>query len=198
MRTAEIVPSRVSLAAGHSPNDVAMSLTEYAMQVVEFVKTHQAWAAPIVFALSFGESFAFLSLLLPATVILFGVGGLMGAGDVPFAPVCFAAAIGSILGYGISYYIGLHFKEALHGMWPFTRHPELIPRGKAFFDRWGAIGVALGHFFGPVRAVIPVVAGMYELNQAQFWIANILSSSVWAVGILAPGAFGIKWLRFMG
>lgn len=175
-----------------------MSITEYALQVVEFVRTHQSWAAPIVFALAFGESFALLSLLLPATVILFGVGGLMGAGDIPFVPICVAAAIGSILGYGISYYIGLHFKDAIHGIWPFTRHPELIPRGKAFFDKWGALGVGLGHFSGPVRAVIPVVAGMYELNQLHFWIANIVSSCIWAFGILAPGALGLKWLGFMG
>ena len=174
-----------------------MSINEYALQVVEFVKTHESWAAPVVFALAFGESFAFLSLILPATVILFGVGGLMGAGNIAFVPVCVAAAIGSILGYGISYYIGLYFKDQIHNLWPFTRHPEMIPRGKAFFDKWGAIGVGLGHFFGPVRAVIPVVAGMYELNAVQFWAANIVSSCIWAFGILAPGALGLKWLGFM-
>ena len=175
-----------------------MTINEYALQVVEFVKTHQGWAAPIVFALAFGESFAFLSLLLPATVILFGVGGLMAAGNIPFIPVCVAAAVGSILGYGLSYYIGLYFKDSIHKVWPFTRHPEMIPRGKAFFDKWGAIGVGLGHFFGPVRAVVPVVAGMYELNAVQFWTANIVSSCIWAFGILAPGALGLKWLGFMG
>lgn len=175
-----------------------MTLNEFTTLTVQFIETHQAWAAPIVGALAFGESFAFLSLLLPATVILFAVGGLMAAGNVPFVPVFIAAAVGSILGYGISYYIGYHFKDRIHGMWPFTRHPEMIPKGKAFFDRWGAIGVGLGHFFGPVRAIIPVVAGMYELNRTQFWIANILSSTVWAFGILAPGALGLKWLGFMG
>jgi membrane protein DedA with SNARE-associated domain len=175
-----------------------MDFSHYTDLIVEFVKTHQIWAAPIVFALAFGESFAFLSLVLPATVILFGVGGLMGAGNIPFVPVCVAAATGSILGYGISYYLGRYFKDDIQKLWPFSRHPEMIERGRTFFDKWGAIGVALGHFFGPVRAVIPVVAGMYELNQVQFWTANILSSCVWAFGILAPGALGLKWLGFMG
>ena len=175
-----------------------MDFTHYVNLIVEFVKAHQTWAAPIVFALAFGESLAFLSLLLPASVILLGVGGLMGASSIPFIPVFLAGAAGSILGYGISYYIGSHFKDEIQSIWPFSRYPEMIPKGKAFFDKWGAIGVFLGHFFGPLRAVVPVVAGMYQLNLVHFWIANIVSSTIWAFGILAPGALGLKWLGFLG
>ncbi len=175
-----------------------MTLADLAATTVDFIRTHQTWAAPIVFALAFGESLAFLSLLLPASIILFGIGGALGASGVPFLPVVVAGAVGSILGYGISYWVGFHFKDTIHGMWPFTRHPDMIPRGKVFFDKWGAVGVFLGHFFGPVRGVIPVVAGMYELKAWQFWTANILSSCLWAVGVLAPGTLGIKWLGLGG
>jgi membrane protein DedA with SNARE-associated domain len=175
-----------------------MDFQHYVALIVEFVKTHQTWAAPIVFALAFGESLAFLSLLLPASVILLGIGGLMGASNIPFIPVCIAAAVGSIVGYGISYYIGLHFKDDIQKLWPFSRYPEMIPRGRSFFEKWGALGVFMGHFFGPVRAVIPVVAGMYELKPLHFWAANIASSCLWAFGILAPGALGLRWFGFLG
>ena len=175
-----------------------MSISEYAALVVEFVRMHEAFAAPIVFALAFGESLAFLSLLLPATVILLGIGGLLGASGIPLVPVFVAGAVGSILGYGISYYVGLYFKDSIHKIWPFTTHPDMIPRSKVLFDKWGALGVFMGHFFGPVRAVIPVVAGMYQLNLMKFWMANITSSCLWAFGILAPGALGLKWFGFIG
>jgi hypothetical protein len=36
-----------------------MSFEAYGQQIVDFVRTHEAWAAPIVFALAFGESLAF-------------------------------------------------------------------------------------------------------------------------------------------
>jgi membrane protein DedA with SNARE-associated domain len=175
-----------------------MDFTHYVNLVVEFVKAHQGWAAPIVFLLAFGESLAFLSLLLPASVILLGIGALMGASNIPFIPVCIAAAVGSIIGYGVSYYLGLYYKDDIPKLWPFSKYPDMIPRGRTFFEKWGAIGVFLGHFFGPLRAVIPVVAGMYELKQTQFWAANVASSCIWAFGILAPGALGLKWLGFMG
>ena len=34
---------------------------EYVQPIVEFVKVHQVWAAPVVFALCFVESLAFVS-----------------------------------------------------------------------------------------------------------------------------------------
>ena len=49
--------------------------------MVDFVREHQAWAAPIVFALAFGESLAFISLLVPAWGALVLIGALIGAGE---------------------------------------------------------------------------------------------------------------------
>ena len=42
----------------------------YSQNIIDFVQMHEAWAAPIVFALAFGESLAFLSLLIPAWAAL--------------------------------------------------------------------------------------------------------------------------------
>ncbi len=171
-----------------------MNLEQVTLTIVEFVRTHEAWAAPIVFLLAFGESLALLSLLLPATVILLAIGGLIGASGIAFFPVWFAAVAGSILGYAISYWIGLHYKDRIKNIWPFSKYPDMLPRGQAYFDKYGAFGVFLGHFFGPVRAVIPVVAGMYALPQVQFQIANVLSSILWSTGVLAPGFLGLKYM----
>ena len=44
--------------------------------IVEFVRVHQAWAAPIMFLLAFGESLAFISLVLPAWGALVALGAL--------------------------------------------------------------------------------------------------------------------------
>ena len=75
-----------------------MTLPEIAQSLLAFVKANQMWAAPIVFLLAFGESLAFVSLLLPSSVILFGIGGLLGASGIPFWPVWVAGGIGGTLG----------------------------------------------------------------------------------------------------
>lgn len=57
------------------------------------------------------------------------------------------------------------------------------------------VGVFFGRFLGPLRASVPLVAGICEMPASTFQIANIASAIVWATGILAPGAFGLKWLQ---
>jgi hypothetical protein len=44
----------------------SMDMASDARHVIAFVRQHEAWAAPVGCALAFGESLAFLSLVLPA------------------------------------------------------------------------------------------------------------------------------------
>jgi len=162
--------------------------------VLGWMQQHQAWAPPVVFVLAFGESLALISLLLPATVILIAASGLIGAAGLPFWPIWAAAVAGAAIGDAVSYWLAYHFQESIGRMWPLSRHPDLLPRGHEFFRRWGAGSVFLGRFFGPLRAVVPLVAGICGMSQIPFQIANIASALVWATGILAPGVFGVRWL----
>jgi membrane protein DedA with SNARE-associated domain len=45
-----------------------------------------------------------------------------------------------------------------------------------------------GRFFSPVRAVVPLAAGILKMPPGRFWLANILSACIWAPGVLFPGA----------
>ena len=151
------------------------------------LRERQNWAAPVVFALSFGESLALVSLVLPATAVLAGIGGLLGAAGIPFWPVWAAAALGATLGDAVSYWLGHHYGHAVARLWPLSRRPGLLARGVAFFRRWGTAGVFLGRFFGPLRSTVPLAAGICAMPPLAFQAANVASALVWATGILAPG-----------
>lgn len=166
----------------------------YIDATVAFVQANQEWAAPIAFLLAFGESLAFVSLFLPSTVILVAIGGLLGASGIDVWTVVIAAWLGGSLGYALSYWLGFYFKDNIASVWPFRDHPRMLRRGEIFFARYGVFGVFLGHFFGPVRAVIPVIAGMAAMRQLPFQIANITSAFLWAAGVIAPSFYGLKWL----
>lgn len=172
-----------------------MSLHGLATALLDFVREHGEYAAPIVLVLAFGESLAFVSLLLPATFILVGVGALIGASGIDFWPIYLAAAIGAALGDWLSYWLGFHYHAQIARMWPLSRNPELLPKGHIFFERWGWPGVFIGRFFGPLRAVVPLVAGACEMPRVPFQIANWASAFVWAGVILAPGAFGLSRIK---
>jgi membrane protein DedA with SNARE-associated domain len=125
-----------------------MSLEELGRHIVEFVRTHESWAAPIAFALAFAESLAFVSLILPSWAALVGIGALMKTGGLEFVQVWIAAAIGAALGDWLSYWIGTKFKNSIARTWPFSHHPQLLLRGEAFIKNWGGLAIFMGRFSG--------------------------------------------------
>ena len=87
----------------------------------------------------------------------FAIGTLIGAGGVSFWPVWVGAALGAACGDWLSYWIGQKLEHSVQHIWPLSRHPDLIPRGERFMQRWGVAGIFIGRFFGPLRAAVPLV-----------------------------------------
>lgn len=164
-----------------------MNLETIVQQVVDFVRANAAWAPAVVFALAFGESLAFISLLIPAWGALVAIGALIGSSGISFWPVWIAASLGAALGDWLSYWIGLKLEHSVAHVWPLSRHPDLIPRGEAFMKKWGIPGIFIGRFFGPLRASVPLIAGIFEMPFWRFQLANFSSALVWAAVLLTIG-----------
>jgi membrane protein DedA with SNARE-associated domain len=172
-------------------------MEDFAHAMASFVRDHQSWAAPIVLLLAFGESLAFFSLLLPAWGALVAIGALIGVAGLNFWPIWIAGAIGAALGDWISYWFGFRYKEQVARIWPLSRYPELLPRGEVFVRKWGVPSIFIGRFFGPLRASVPLVAGIFEMPYWQFQVANFVSALVWAAALLLFGdviAEIIEWI----
>ena len=97
-------------------------------------------------------------------------------------------------GDALSFWVGHHFKDRVRHFWPLSRHPKMVERGEAFFHRFGAWSVFLGRFFGPLRAIVPLIAGTFGMKNWLFQTANIASALLWAFVLLAPGAAAVKTL----
>ena len=165
-----------------------MDLEQSFKAIETFVANNKIWAAPIVLLLAFGESMAFISLVLPFWGILVGIGAVIGVtGGFDFWLVMVAAAVGAALGDWLSYWLGWHYHEQIARMWPLKNHPDLLPKGHAFFERWGAWAVVLGRFSGPLRASVPIVAGAVQMPSTTFQIANWASAFLWAFVLMTIG-----------
>ena len=163
------------------------ALESLAADVVAFTRANQGWAPLIVALLCFAESLAVVSFFAPATVILVGIGGLIGASGLPFWPIWFGAVAGGILGDWVSYAVGFYFKDSAHHHWPLSKYPEFTRRADEFTRKWGALGVFVGRFSGPLRAFVPLAAGIFAVAQWKFQLANVSSAILWAFVLLAPG-----------
>src|SRR5438045_5255993 len=155
---------------------------------LDFIAGHAEWAGGVMFITAFGESFAFVSLLFPGTSLLIAAGALMAAGSLPYFPILAGAVLGAVLGDTVSFWIGHRFGGGIARVWPFSRNPELLPSGIRFFARHGGKSVFIGRFLGPLRAVVPLVAGLMRMRRDRFWFANVTSALAWAPMRLFAGA----------
>src|ERR1044072_5175734 len=169
----------------------------YIQPIVDFARAHEVWAVPIVFALAFMESLAFISLLVPAWGALVAMCTLVAAGYESFWPVWIAGSIGAALGDWLSYWIGRKLEYTVQHIWPLSKYPDLIPKGEAFIKKWGALGIFIGRFSGPLRASVPLVAGIFEMPFWRFQIANWVSAFIWAAVLLTLGDVAAKGFRMI-
>lgn len=169
----------------------------YADVILEFVRNHREWAIPMIGVLAFGESIAFVSLVLPFWAMLVGIGAFLTNTGTGFVPIWFAASVGAALGDWLSFWLGYHYHDRIARMWPLSRHPDLLTKGHNLFERWGFWAIWIARFTGPLRASVPIVAGAVKMNRLKFQIANWGSAFLWAAALLTLGDIGGKVLEYI-
>ncbi len=151
-----------------------------------WVQIHPVLAGLLVFLLTFTESLAVIGMLVPGSVLMTTFGALVGAQIMPATSTIVWAMAGAVAGDALSYGIGYYYKEHLREIWPFRAYPQWLAKGEAFFQHHGGKSVFLGRI-GPLRAFVPIVAGMLHMRPWQFFAANVPSSILWAPLYMLPG-----------
>ena len=168
-----------------------MVMTELLALLISWIGAHQHLAGITVFCVAFAESMAVIGLVVPGAALMLASGALIAAGALSFWPTMTWAAAGAILADGVSFWLGRHFHERIRSFRFLANHPHVLERGERFFRRHGGKSVFIGRFVGPVRPVVPLVAGMLGMRPLRFVLYNVLSGLLWAPAYLLPGmAFG--------
>ena len=162
-------------------------MSELTTTLLDWIALNPVWSGVAIFLVALLESLAIVGLLVPGALMMVSFGALIGSGTLEFWPIAAWAVAGAITGDGISFMIGYHFSHNITATWPFSRYPHMLEQGIIFFHRHGGASIALGRFFGPIRAVVPLVAGMMGMSPALYVVANVLSALVWAPLYLLPG-----------
>ncbi|MCE9665123.1 bifunctional DedA family/phosphatase PAP2 family protein [Halomonas sp. M5N1S17] len=145
------------------------------------------------------ESLALVGLLLPGVILITAAASLAGHQDMAISTILLAAFAGAVIGDGLSFILGYTQRERVTRLWPFSRHPEWLARGARFFQRYGSLSVFFGRFVGPVRPVIPLIAGMLHMSPRAFIWANLASAALWAPAYVLPGyLLGQTWQQLLG
>lgn len=161
---------------------------EYLSLILPTVQHLGVFGYWLVLLISLSESLVFVGSVVPGAILVVLAGFLSAQGYLDLGDLIWFAAIGAILGDGLSFYLGAkgtHFFRKENRLLK-AAHLE---RGERFFDKHGSKSIFLGRFVGPLRPIIPFIAGLSKMDKKKFLFWNIISAFLWSAAHLLLGFF---------
>ena len=138
-----------------------------------------------VFVIAFLEALVGIGLIMPGSVLTVFSGWLAFQGKAPITAIMAAAALGALLGDLLSYWLGARFGVHLWQWSLLKKRQGLLHLAELFFFEHGGKGIFFGRFIGPIRGLVPFVAGASHMPPVVFSGYTIVSGLFW--GISYPG-----------
>ena len=136
------------------------------------------------------EGIVGLGLIVPGAILTVFGGFLAyhGKGDLPTVLAC--VSLGAIAGDVISYLLGARFGSRLWGRGLLRRHVGLLLKAQAFFYDHGGKSIFFGRFIGPLRGLVPFIAGAAHMRPWPFLGWAAISGLLWGIGYPGLGYLG--------
>lgn len=145
------------------------------------------WLGLAIFVIACVECLAIAGIIVPGTVLLFAVAVLAGSGAFTLGETLLLGFLGGVLGDAISYGVGKYFHQNIRRLPLLRSHPEWIGSAEAYFQRYGIASLLVGRFIGPLRPMLPMVAGMFDMPLPRFIAVSLVAGAGWSVAYLLPG-----------
>lgn len=133
------------------------------------------------------ESLAIIGSIIPGSVMMTLIGVLLGRGALPWHATLLSIFIGALIGDYISFWLGKYYKDFITSHRFVKPYTPWVQHGKAFIHEYGIFSILIGRFVGPMRSLIPMVAGILDMNQIKFTIAIFPTALLWTIVYLTPG-----------
>jgi membrane-associated protein len=148
------------------------------------------WAAIAVTVIIFLETAFIFTSFLPGDSLLFLTGLTLSNSNswlpdwLGFILIWSAAFLGTQVGYWVGKKIGPPLFEKNRN---FIMNESVVAKTHKFFDRYGARAVILARFVPILRALIPMLAGISNMDYKRFTKLNLIGATVWIVVFMVPG-----------
>jgi membrane-associated protein len=146
-----------------------------------------------VFLIMFAETGLLIGIFLPGDSLLFTAGLLCStkvhdAVHLSLPAVLVAAAAGALLGAQTGYLIGRKAGPPLLDRPERIRLRRAVGQARDYLERYGETkAVVIARFIPFVRTVINPVAGVVNMPQRQFVVAQVAGGLAWSVGVSLAG-----------
>ncbi len=166
-------------------------MTSLGQAFLLWTEAHPGLALLILFLAAALDAVFLIGVFVPAGLVLFAIGALVALDILQFWPAVMIAAAGALSGDLLSFALGRRYRDRLFDSGWLRRRQAIVTRAQGFFERHGGKGVLVARFLGPLRAVLPAVAGASPMPLWLFLLADGLAALIWSCAYILPGvAFG--------
>ena len=166
---------------------LAASIVSYLLSEIHRLPSGLVYG--LVTLLVFGEAALFIGFILPGETAVLVAGVVASQGHVNVVLVAALVVVAAITGDSVGYVIGRRYGESLMTL-PILKHRRgALERALEGLRRRGPIYVFIGRFTAFLRAVMPGLAGMSQMNYRRFFIANALGGIIWGISFTLLGYF---------
>lgn len=134
---------------------------------------------------------------VPSEAVMTFAGYLVYTGRFDLVTAAIVAALGSLVGSLLSYYIGLVGGRPLvlrYGKYMLVQDHHL-QKSEEFFHRHGPKAILASRFIPGVRALISVPAGIAKMDIRKFTVYTFVGAAIWDTFLLWVGIqLGENWV----
>ncbi len=173
-------------------------ISSYIDIFINYLSNHSgflsAYFPVLIFLSALIESIPGLGTITPGTLFFLFFGFSAYTLNLNLSLAIFAATMGAVLGDIISYMLGKYGSGFL------LKHKKIlkvyhIEEGRRFFINHGIKSIFIGRFIGPIRSVLPLIAGSLSVSFSKFMFYNILSAFLWVLTYILIGYYFGNYFR---
>ncbi|HSP69167.1 MAG TPA: VTT domain-containing protein [Bryobacteraceae bacterium] len=148
------------------------------------------WGYALLAGIVFSESGLLVGLFLPGDSLLFTVGVVAGAGELPIVQICALLVVFSILGDQSGYWLGRRTGPRI-----FVRPDSLlfkheyVARTQHFYEKHGGKTLIYAKFVPIVRTFAPFMAGVGRMQYSRFLSFNVIGGLGWVLSMTLAGYY---------
>ncbi|MEE4463211.1 DedA family protein, partial [Azotobacter chroococcum] len=144
--------------------------------LTSWLTSHPEWLGLAIFLIACVECLAILGIIVPGTVLMFAVAAMAGSGALTLGQTLLLGYAGGLLGDAISYALGRHFHQGIRRLPILRHHPEWLVGAEVYFQRYGIVSLLVGRYIGPLRPMLPMIAGMLDMPLPRFIAVSLLAA----------------------
>lgn len=161
-------------------------MPEWLSPVVEWIQANPRWLAAALLIACFTECLAVVGLLVPGTLLLLALAVVAGSGLLGAGETLALGFLGGFAGDLASYALGRRYHQNIRKLRGLRSHPQWLQRAELYMQQYGVASLLVGRFVGPLRPMLPLTAGMFDMPLPRFLLVSLLASAAWSLVYLLP------------